>query len=382
MKVLYFGTYIADYSRNNSMIGALRSAEVEVVECNVPLWSGIEDRVQAVSGGWGKPSFWLRVLGTYLRLMVKYFKLKPHYDILIIGYPGQFDALLARLLAWFKHKPMVWDVFMSIYLIACERGLDRKNGFIIHLMRWIERAALRLPDLLIQDTNQYVEWLHTTHGIPSERFALVPTGADNRIFFPDSAPEEMSTSSDFCVTYHGSFIPNHGLRYIFEAIRLLGNQSGIQFEFIGEGPDLAWCREYVAQHELINITFISWLSKPQLVNRLRKASALLGAFGDTPQSLMTVQNKIFEGMALGKPVISGDSPAVRQAFEHGVHLWLCNRKDPSDLAAAILRLQCEPDLRHKLGENALHLFQSHYTIEQLGIAYKQHLENLLKQTLQ
>jgi glycosyltransferase involved in cell wall biosynthesis len=379
MKVLYFGTYIADYSRNSSMIAALRSAGVEVVECNVPLWTGIQDRVQSVSGGWGKPRFWLRVFGAYFRLFRKYFQLKPHFDILIIGYPGQFDALPAWLLARFSGKPLVWDVFMSIYLIACERGLDQKNRFIVNLIRGVERNALRLPNLLIQDTSQYVEWQHSTHGVSPDRFALVPTGANNHIFFPE-AVQETAPADDFCVTYHGSYIPNHGLPYILEAARLLGDQPGIRFELIGEGPDLAYCREFAERNHLTNVQFLPWMSKPELVSRLRKASALLGAFGNTPQSLMTVQNKIFEGMALGKLVISGDSPAVRQAFENGVHLWLCDRNHPADLAQAVLSLYRDPALREAIGRNALQLFQSLYTVEQLGVVYQQHLVNLLKQT--
>ena len=46
MRIVYFGTYISEYSRNRTMIAALRSAGVEVMECNQPLWTGIEDRVQ------------------------------------------------------------------------------------------------------------------------------------------------------------------------------------------------------------------------------------------------------------------------------------------------------------------------------------------------
>ncbi len=97
MRVCYFGTYRAEYSRNRIMIEGLRRNGVEVVECHEPLWFGIEDRVKACQRGWKHPSFWLRMARTYARLLQKYRKVGD-YDVMVLGYPGQLDAPLARVL--------------------------------------------------------------------------------------------------------------------------------------------------------------------------------------------------------------------------------------------------------------------------------------------
>ncbi len=77
------------------------------------------------------------------------------------------------------------------------------------------------------------------------------------------------------------------------------------------------------EYSLNNTIFIGWQEKAQLIEQIACADVCLGAFGDTPQSLMTVQNKIYEGLAMGKPVITGDSRAVRQAMQHrGTYLPL------------------------------------------------------------
>jgi len=45
LRVCYFGTYRADYSRTQILLKGLRSRpDVEVVECHAKLWDGIEDR--------------------------------------------------------------------------------------------------------------------------------------------------------------------------------------------------------------------------------------------------------------------------------------------------------------------------------------------------
>jgi glycosyltransferase involved in cell wall biosynthesis len=372
LRVCYFGTYRAEYSRNQIMIEGLRRAGVEVVECHVPLWHSIEDRVQAASGGWLKPAFWSRFLRVY-RMLLRRYRQVGGYDVLVVGYPGQADVFLARLLSWLARKPLAWDIFMSIYLIALERGLDRRSRLTITLLRLLEWAACRLPDRLILDTEAYAAWFSKTHGVPPQAFRLVPTGADDRVFqpCPDPAP-----AGPFKVLYYGTFIPNHGVEYIVEAARILQPNPSIQFELIGSGPELPRMRAMVEEYELQNVTFIDWLAQEELVRRACRADVCLGAFGTTPQSLMTVQNKIYEGLAMRKPVLNGDSPAVRQALAHGEHIYLCERANPAALAHAILALQEDPALRERLAHQGFDKFCQTFSIAQLGRLYAVHLREL------
>lgn len=363
MRVCYFGTYRAEYSRNRIMIEGLRRNGIDVVECHEPLWTSIEDRVAAASGGWLQPGFWMRAVRTYIRLLRKYRQVGP-YDVLIVGYPGQFDVFLARLLSWWRKRPLVWDIFMSIYLIALERGLDTRSRFTLDLIRRVERIVCRLPDLLILDTAEYVSWFGRVHGVSPERFRLVPTGADDRVFRPMSClhPDD----NIFRVVYYGTFIPNHGVEHIVEAARLLAEEPNIRFELIGQGPDLPKTQEMARKYGLKNIEFVPWLDQTALVQRVACADVCLGAFGTTPQSLMTVQNKIYEGMAMEKPVISGDGPAVRQTLRHGEEIYLCRRADGVDLATALSRLYTDPDLRVRLAENGRRSFVESFTIAHIG----------------
>ena len=362
MIVCYFGTYRQNYSRNKNMIAALRSVGVEVKECHVPLWHGVEDRVAITSGGWKKPAFWWRVVKTYWQLYWKYTHI-GEYDILMIGYPGQFDVFLAKMLANRKHKPLVWDVFMSIYLVALERQLDQAKGSSIKIIRKAESKALKKPDMLIQDTQTYVDWLCRTYHLTPERFHLVPIGADDRIFKPQ--PETNQKDSLFRVLYYGSYIPNHGISVILGAAELLQAHMDILFEMIGEGPERAAAERFVQQKDLTNIHFKSWVPQDELPSHIAQADVCLGAFGQTPQSLMTVHNKVYEGMAMGKPVITGQSPAIAAQFRSGEELLACPR-NAQGLAESILQLKEDPALRARLGANALHAFQERYSLQSLG----------------
>jgi len=365
LRVCYFGTYRAEYSRNRIMMEGLRRNGVQVIECHENLWSGIEDRVETVQGGWQSPRFWWRVTTIYARLLRRYWQLGGDYDVLVVGYPGQLDVFLARLLSWLQRKPLVWDIFMSIYLIALERGLDGKSRLGVGLLRRLEWLACRLPDRLVIDTSAYAAWFAQTHGISAERFCLVPTGADDRLFYP--IPPSAHKPDRFTVLYYGTFIPNHGVPTIVEAAALLADDSSIHFELIGDGPDRAAAMRFVQEKRLANVTFVGWLEADALRQQIADADICLGVFGTTPQSLMTVQNKIYECLAMGKPVVTGDGPAVDESFRHGEHLYLCERQNPSALVEAICALRRDPVLCQRMAKQGHTIFTQQYSLKPLGM---------------
>jgi glycosyltransferase involved in cell wall biosynthesis len=298
-----------------------------------------------------------------------YQPLRQHYDVMMLGYAGQFDVFLARLLTWLAGRPLALDVFMSVYLITSERGLARKN-----LLFWIENIACRLPDMLIIDTAEYAEWFEQTYGIARTRFHLVPTGANNHVFKP--APPRQADGR-FHVVYYGSFIPLHGVEYIIQAAALLRDRPDIHFELIGQGPERAKTQTLAADLGLDRVAFTDWIAERDLPEYLARADVLLGVFGTTEQSRRTIQNKIYQGLAIARPVITGDSPTVRAALTHGQHVYLVERGNPAVVADAILTLQANPDLRARLAEEGQRLFLERFTVERIGQQMHGHLEQML-----
>jgi len=370
LRVCYFGTYRAGYSRNQIMIEGLKRAGAEVAECHEQLWHGIQDRVQVASGGWLRPGFIIRVVRAYWKLLRAYRKIGD-YDVMVLGYPGQLDVCLARILTWLRRRPLVLDVFMSLYLIASERGLPERHPITGRLIYCFEKLACHLPDLLIQDTAEYVQWLQRVYGLPPDRFRLVPTGADDRVFRPVKV--EGRDDGCFRVLYYGTFIPNHGIEHIIEAARILQGDPDIHFELIGEGPTKTLAMARVEEYGLTNVTFAGWMDKQALPRKAAEADVLLGVFGTTPQSVMTVQNKIYEGLAMARPVISGDAPTVRHALTHGQHLLLCQRADPQALAEGILALREDPALRRRLADQGHGCFQERFNVTAIGQVMQKHL---------
>ena len=371
MRVCYFGTYRANYIRNRLMIYRLQQHGVEVIECHESLWKGITDREDIASGGWKTPTFWWRFVSTYYRLINRY-KNIGQYDILMVGYPGQPDLLLAWLISRLHGKPLVWDVLMSIYLIACERGIHDTSPLSVWLIHQLEHLVSHLPDVLLIDTIEYAHWFQDNYHLSPDRINLIPLGADDRIFFPKVDIQD--NDGQLTCIYYGTYIQNHGVTVIIQAASLLSKYPDILFELIGEGPEKRKVQELVKEYDLHNIKFYDWMEETTLVQHIAKADICLGTFGSTPQSLLTMQNKIHEGMAMAKPVVNGDSPVMRNALQHGENIFLCERENPEALANAILTLRNQPELRSHIAHQGYKTYQANFSLDIIGRHLMQCLE--------
>jgi glycosyltransferase involved in cell wall biosynthesis len=374
MRVCYFGTYRADYARNRLMIDRLHQMGVQVIECHARLWRDIEDREQIGGGGWKSPRFWWRAMTAYLRLLWRYLR-AGSYDVMIIGYPGQPDIPLARLLTWISGKPLVWDVLMSIYLIALERNLDERSRFSVEVIRRLERLDCRLVDWFLLDTPAYADWFQETYAVPKQRIRLLPLGADDRVFKP--ATREAQSNKAFRCVYYGTFIPNHSVETIIRAADLLKSDPEIQFELIGQGPEKGKAVQLARECGLENVIFVDWMDEETLVVEVGKSDLCLGTFGKTPQALMTMQNKIHECLAMAKPLVNGDSPVMRALFQHGEQIYLCPREDPQALAQAIVALKGNPELREKLARQGYTYYQEHLSFDRLSQQLLAYLEEIV-----
>ncbi len=110
MRVLDFGTYERDYPRNAQVISALRGAGVGVIERHVAIWEGREHKFAAGAGAAA------RIAVAEARLLRRP---SGRFDVVLVGYPGQFDLPAARRAA--RARPVVFNALVSLWDTLVER---------------------------------------------------------------------------------------------------------------------------------------------------------------------------------------------------------------------------------------------------------------------
>ncbi|MCA9921174.1 MAG: glycosyltransferase, partial [Anaerolineales bacterium] len=181
----------------------------------------------------------------------------------------------------------------------------------------------------------------------------------------------------FRVLYYGTFIPLHGIETMLQAAALLQEHPSIQFDFYGDGQEKAKAEHLAKELTLENVHFCGWIDKERLPDEIAKSHICLGVFGTTKQSRCTIQNKIWEGMMMQRPVITGDADTIREELTHQEHVYLVERANPGALADGVLALAHDPALRQKMVTAAFARVQEN-TIQSIGLRLKHILTDQIK----
>jgi glycosyltransferase involved in cell wall biosynthesis len=376
MKVCYFGTYDVEQSRNNVIIQGLRQNGVEVLECHAKLWYNTADKIRSVRGGIFNPGLLGRALGSYVRLIRRYARIGD-YDVMVVGYAGHFDLFLAKLLTSFARKPLVFDALLSLTETVVEdRGLAHRGSLLARLVYLVDKYSCRLADLVLLDTEAHVRHFQRDLGVRPDKLRWVPVGAD-KVYCQEPSP--VGESDPFRVVYFGQYIPLHGVNYIVEAAKILEEHPDIRFELVGDGQTYEEAFSLAERLQVQNVTFHhTWLSPEELIaGHIIPADVCLGAFGDSPKARRVVPIKVFVALAMGKPVITGDSPAAREVLSHGRDAILCEMANPRALAQAILFLKRNRSLREKIAEEGYLSFQNKFSSRVIGATVKDYLTEVI-----
>ena len=278
---------------------------------------------------------------------------KRDVDVIYIGFMGQPIVFLVRL---FTRKPIVFDVFISLYDSIClERQSFKPSSLIGIFLHWLDKKSCQLSSFVICDTKTYASWFVRTFQLDPKCIGHFYICADASIFHP--LPKKRDDDR-FVVEFHGGYIPLQGVKYIIRAAEILMPHHDIYFTFLGAGRDLSKAKKLVEDLKLKNITFFDrFVPLSEVPQFISDADVALGIFGTTGKTLRVIPNKAYEGMACRRAVINANSAAAREIFTDGENVLLVPEGDPEKLAEAILKLKHDDNLRGSIAESGYKLFQ-------------------------
>lgn len=361
LRVCYYGSYDWNEPHNSTHILGMRQAGIEVVECNLPAASK-RDAANNYKGLWRTLTFGLAFLKNGISLCAKLFRL-PELDAVIVGYPGFFDVPFAKLYTKRKRIPLIFNVHISLYeTLVVDRGYVEAHSLQGKLLKWYDRFLFRLSDTVLTDTLAHAEYFAQRYNLPLEKFRRVFIGAD-----PLFRPQQKRPSRDCTVLFYGTFIPLQGIEYIVQAAHLLRNEKALRFEIIGRGQTKAEIIRLAQGLNVTNITFIDWVSREELVDRIAQADICLGGqFGVTPKAELVIGYKCFQMIAMGKAVIVSDSPGNRELLQHEKNCVMCPAGNAEALAEMIRYLKNNEALRRRIAEESRRTFEEHCNLNRIG----------------
>ena len=338
MKVCYFGSYLPSYPRHRIIIKGLESLGVEVCE--------VTDSSQ--------------ILIRYPRMARKFFA-QEDFDVIIVGEASNYVQPLAILLKKIINKPLVFDTYVSLYDTNKDRGVHQ-NPLLRKLFYYLDKYNCQYSDLVLQDTNNSAQYFEQTFNIPSSKFRRLLIGAEDDLFYPRDVTRD---DDKFKVLFYGTYIPLHGIEYIIQSAKLLENEN-IDFQLIGNGQTFSEIKALKEDLNLSNVYFTDMVPYTDLPDYIAKSDVCLGIFGGTEKSMRVIPTKAYQILAMGKPLITGNSPGARELLVNDENAVLCDMGSAESLANSILRLKNDKKLRDRLGRNGFKLFKKSLSPEKIG----------------
>ena len=370
--VCFFGTYESSFPRSITLKEACRQLNIKVIDCHVPYWELKREKSEFFSLKSMTKIFFQFIL-IYTRLAMRYIQLENH-DAIVVGYNGYFDMPLAKLLAALRRKPLIFSPVFPLYETSVE---DRKyinkasiKSKIIHL---VDEISCRLADLVIIETDNYRKYYCQEFKIPREKFYKIPLGADETNFFHRPQEGQRNNANHLRVLFYGKFIPLQGISYIIRAAKLLEMDKEIEFEIIGSGQLSDEIRNLANKLKIKNVSFIDWVNYRELPIHIQNADICLGIFGDTHKARRGIPIKVYEALAMKKPVITGNSPAAKEVFRHKINSILCEMANPKALAESIVLLKENKNLRKNIAEAGFRLYQDLFSSKRIAREFQKAL---------
>ena len=308
MKICFFGIYDPNYSRNSILLAGLREMGVEVVECRA---DSLDPK-------------------RYQKLWKSLRALNNEYDYIYAAYPSPVATIIARIAS---KKSVVCDAFYSMYDSVVNDRREIKwwhpRAIKLLLLDWL---AVMLAHVVVTDTEAQRQYWSSWFLVNGAKIHTVYLGFNDKFFYPMSAVKK----DYFLVYFYGTYIPVQGIDKIIEAARICEDIPQIQFRLIGAASDSEKVLKFTKKYKPKNIEFIGRVALSELNTYMAPADLVLGIFGDIERGRRAIPNKVYDGLAAGKPVMTMEAYAVREVFSEQEVFFV--KTNPESIASGIKKL--------------------------------------------
>lgn len=336
-RLAIWGTFDTGKPRVRMLVEAAKRLDPDLSLVHRNPWKGIEDKTQ-IKGLLSKIKIFIAWVKCYPYLIWEYFKI-PKHEIVIVPYLGNFDVFFLWPIARLRGAKICWDMFISLYdTIVEDRKLLSTRNIVARLLYRFEHASIRLSDMVLIDTQEHARYIANLYQVSPTNIQSMWVGSETDLFRPALLPYR---NGPVKILFYGQFIPLHGLETLVEAIHIVNmndTSPEIQFTIIGTGQESPRIDHLIYERKLNNLHRINWINYNLLPKVIDDCDICLGIFAGEGKSARVIPNKVFQIMAVGRPLITRDSPAIRELVEPSLAIHLVKPENPAELASTIIAI--------------------------------------------
>lgn len=309
---------------------------------------------------------------SYMVMVILLIPWLPKADVLLSTSPQFFNGLAGYFVSRLKHIPWVLEI-RDLWPESILTVGAIKNKTIIRALEYLEMFAYRKADHIVPVTDAFKRYI-LKKGIDDSKITVIKNGVDLDFYqagpADDSLAEELGVKGRFVASYVGTHGMAHHLETVLEAAKLVENPD-IVFLLVGDGAR----REKLAQLKedmgLENVIMVRQLPKERMPGLWSITDASLVLLRKSDLFKTVIPSKIFESMAMQRPIILGVEGEVQTIIEQAESGICIEPENAGQLAEAVEQLYLDRSYAVQLGANGRRHVEDYFDRSVLAKRYEE-----------
>ncbi len=301
-------------------------------------------------------------------------KIEPA-EVIICESPPLFLGITG---VWLKKKwkcKLVFNV-SDLWPESAEKLGIIKNKLLLktahRLAGWIYKNA----DLITGQTKGILEAIKKI--MPGKKMYWLPNGVDvDKFEYTAATNGNGKSNGKFSLLYAGIIGHAQGLEVILHAADKLKSHNYISFYIIGDGPVKDSLVQLRNDLDLPNVSFISNQPGHAIIQWLHKCDAYIVPLRKIDLFKGAIPSKLFEPLAIGKPILLGVEGEARELFideaEGGLFF---EPENAAELSDAVLKLYHNRRFAEELGTKGKEYVHKNFSRHNIALSFWEELQNL------
>lgn len=309
----------------------------------------------------------------YWHSMRAMWRIRHEVDAYCIGYLSHRLVPGAYIISRLTRKPLFFNAGHSIYEAeALDKHAGKRRPVLNAICWFLDYVAFQLADTVFLESATQCDYIASEFHVPRGKLVPLYYSADDHMFYrsPNDPPHD---PSQLRVLWRGMMHPSNGAPLAFETMTLLKDTPiTLTVRAGGTVQPLMW--QFIKDHDLANVVFTDHhFTAEELRAFLVSGDVLLGNFGSHPRATRSIQNRVYEALMLGIPLVSARAAALEELVTDGEHALLVDPNDPRDIADKLRLLAQDSPLRERLSTNARKLYEDKLTPKHMGARALEHM---------
>lgn len=292
-------------------------------------------------------------------------------DVVVATSPQFFCGWAGVLVSWIKRRPFVLEI-RDIWPESIAAVGALKSRSLLRFLELLERRLYLAADHIVAVGDGYREKILEKVAV-GDRVSVITNGVDLRSLVP--SPPDASflhmwdLEEKFVCSYIGTIGMAHGLDVVIDAAEMLREKrrDDVSFLLVGDGARRAGLEQEVRRRGLErHVMFTGRQPREEVPRILASSNACLIHLKECDLFETVIPSKIFETMAMGRPIIMGVKGQAREIVLDADAGLVMQPGSAKALVECIEQISRDSELALRLGQSARAYVADHFSRPQLA----------------